>query len=416
MNPLGTRARVEELTRLLDGAVSGPATLTAGHAALATRLRAVAPALDAYATPRSDFRAALRTRLLAVATVQAATLANAPAPAAPSALASAVTWTQGRKAQRRIGITAGAMAGVVAFAGVSIASSRSLPGQPFYGLKRGAESVQLDLARGDTAKGTKHLDFAETRLREAGALADGKGELSLGGGSTRPLADGIGGSAQGRIVETLKDFDSETTSGRALLEQVFRSTGKPEPLRFLSTFSVAQQTRLTALIPRLPGVSQAQAKKSLALVTDLGDTANELLDLGTCGASCAPAKGGPTLPTEPQPVPGVTASPAAPDNNVPPCTCVTPSVAPTPQATAATEPTPVATTSPSPTSSPAPTPTSSPSPTPSPSSGVIPPVVLPSGLPTSLPTLPPILPGILPTAVPNSLSLIPTLPPLAPKS
>jgi hypothetical protein len=419
VNPLGTRARVEELARLLDGALSGPTTLTAGHAALATRLRTVSPALDTRAVPRAEFRAALRSRLVAVATVQAASLADAPAAATSGALASAVTWTQGRTAQRRLGITAGAMAGVIAFAGVSLASSRSLPGQPFYGLKRGAESLQLDLAHGDTAKGTKHLDFAATRLREARALADHQGELSLGGGSKGPLADGLGRSARDHVTQALRDFDAEATSGRTLLEKVFRSTGKPEPLRILSSFSVAQQTRLTSLIPRLPVASQAQAKQSLALVTDLGNTANELLDLGSCAASCAPGGGGPTLPTEPQPVPGVTASPVAPDNNVPPCTCVAPSSGqpePTPEATTATPsegPTNPATGN-EPTPSPSPTraPTSAPSPTPSPGGGIVPPIVLPTGVPTSLPTLPPLLPGIVPTALPNPLSLIPSLPPL----
>jgi hypothetical protein len=424
MNPLGTRAKIEELARLLDGAVCGPTTLMAGPAALATRMRAVAPSLDARSVPRPEFRLALRTRLVAVATVQAATLADAPtALAAPSALASAVTWTQGRTAQRRIGITAGAMASVVAFAGVSIASSRSLPGQPFYGLKRGVESVQLDLTHGDTAKGTKHLELATTRLREAGALAEGKGELSLGGGTTRPLAGGLGSSARDHIAQALTDFDHEATSGRTLLEKVFRSTGKPEPLRILSTFSVTEQTRLTALIPRLPVASQSRAVESLALVTDLGNTANGLLDLGTCGASCAPTGAGPTLPAEPQPVPGVTASPLAPDNNVPPCTCVTPSTtptAPTPEPATEPEPTdspsPASRTEPEPTDSPSPTRSPSPTPSPSPSGGILPPVVLPSDLPTPLPTLPPLLPGLLPTALPNPLSLIPTLPPLLPTS
>jgi hypothetical protein len=423
MNPLGTRAKVEELARLLDGALSGPASLTTGHAALATRLRTVAPSLDARAIPRAEFRAALRTRLVAVATVQAASAAEAPA-AAPSALAAAVTWTQGRKAQRRIGITAGAMAGVVAFAGVSIASSRSLPGQPFYGLKRGAESVQLDLTHGDTAKGSKHLDFAATRLREVAALAKGKGELALDlGTSARPVAGGSSSAKAGRITQALKDFDAEATSGQSLLEKAFRASRKAEPLRILSSFSVAQRGTLSALIPALPRASQIQAARSLILVTELGSTADELLSTGLCGSSCDPAAAGPTLPVEPQPAPGATASPA-PDNQVPPCVCLAPTTTPEPVGPAqepTTAPTSDPTTEPSASPSVTPTPSSSatPTPSPSPSGGILPPLVLPTNLPTpipTLPTLPPLLPGVLPTALPDVTALLPTLPPLLPHS
>lgn len=408
MNPLGTRARIEELARLLDGAVSGPATLTGGHASLATRLRAVAPSFDAPSIPRPEFRTALRARLVAVATVQAATLPPlaAPAPAGSKALEAAVSWTQSNKAQRRIGVTAGAMAGVIAFTGVGVAASRSLPGQPFYGLKRGAEDVQLTMAQGDISKGSKHLEFAATRLREVRALAHGERELSLGGGSTGPLAAGatLGSSVQARINTTLSDFDAETSSGRSLLEKAYRTSGKPAPLRILTTFSSQQQVRLTSIIPDLPAGSQRIAQQSLQLVTEVGSTAGQLLSIGTCTSSCFPQGGGPTLPSEPVPMPGATASPSN-DNNVPPCTCVqpassdpTPSVDPSPSQPPAPDATP--TDSPTETPSPTPSPTSTPSPSPFP-------FPLPS-LPPIIPSLPPILPSGIP--LPPLASLLPLLP------
>lgn len=417
MNPLGTRARVEELARLLDGAVSGPASVMAGHAALATRLRAVAPMLEAGSAPRPEFRAALRTRLVAVASVQAATVAEntVSLPSPSKALEAAVSWTQTRKAQRRIGVTAGAMAGVIAFTGVGIAASRSLPGAPFYGLKRGAESVQLKFAQGDTAKGSKHLEFAATRLREVRALAVGDSALSLGAGRTDvPLASGaaLGGSLQSRINNTLADFDDETSSGRVLLERVYRTTGKSEPLRILKSFSAEQQSRLVSLLPELPAASKRNAEQSLQLVTEVGSTVNQLLSLGTCGGSCSPQAGGPTLPTEPAPVPGATASPTGSqsdtttDNNVPDCNCAEPSASPEP--TPSTTPSPDDTSGPSePTASPTPSPTSSPSPSP-----LI--TILPSLLPTPLPTVLPTLPPILPTSLPLPDAVVNVLPaPLA---
>ena len=249
MNPLGNRTRAEELARLLEGAVAGPGSATAGQAALATRLRALAPSLEGRATPRPEFRTALRQRLIAVATVQA-TGAYAEPAVRPQALNAAVSWTQSRKAQRRIGVTAGAMAGVVAFAGVSIASSRSLPGQPFYGLKRATEGLQLDFASGDTAKGAKHLEFAKTRLLEVQALSDGSGMLSLGPAQVGGVV--AGGTQGGHIIDTLQDFDSETRDGQTLLEKAYRASGKTEPLTILKSFAATQQVRLTALLPTLP--------------------------------------------------------------------------------------------------------------------------------------------------------------------
>ncbi|MDX6268071.1 MAG: hypothetical protein QOD70_2811, partial [Frankiales bacterium] len=240
MNPLGTRARAEELAALLDGAVmmgtgmgTGMGTVSP-YAALATRLRGLAPAFDAGAVPGAEFRVALRQRLVAVASVQGAAQGVAVPSAVPSALPSAapyadpvahpralggaVSWAQSRPAQRRIGVTAGAMASVIALTGVGVAASRSLPGQPFYAVKRVGEGLQLDLASGDTAKGTKHLEFAATRLREVKALAHHDGSLSLGTAGT-PTAAGLafGGSTDKRIADTLHDFDSETKAGTDLL-------------------------------------------------------------------------------------------------------------------------------------------------------------------------------------------------------
>lgn len=399
MNPLGSRAQIEELARLLEGGVSFTGGASAPHVTLAMRLRAVGASFetpDSRFVPRADFRDRLRTRLVAVAQVQAAAAAELPFAeplARPKPLEAVAAWTQTRKAQRRIGVTAGAMAGVIAFTGVGMATTHSLPGQPFYGLKRGVESVQLELASGDQAKGTKHLEFATTRLREVKALADGDDQLALS--APAPTVAGglaLGGSLEHRINQTLADFNAETSSGRILLERVYRKTGKQEPLRLLKSFSVQQQSALTALLPQLPLESQAVAQESLALVKAVQTSTTEQLALGTCGGECFPGNAGPALPIEPSPTPGVTASPTPADNNgVAPCTCgPTPEPTETSTATESPSPDPSPTTSPTPTSSPTPKPT----PTKSPS---ILPEPLPSILPTILPSLLPLLPSLLPT-------------------
>jgi hypothetical protein len=364
MNPLGTRTRVQELARLLDGAVAGPAVLTAGHAALATRLRAVTPALAPGSTPRPEFRAQLRQRLVAVATVQAAAAADAPYAAPlprPRAFDAALAWTHSQKAQRRLGVTAGAMAGVVAFTGVGVAASRSLPGQPFYGLKRTAEDVQLQFASGDTDRGVKHLEFAATRLREVRALAGGDSELALAASGGLPTASG---SRSDRMADTLAAFDHETKAGSHLLVAVFRATGKPEPLRILQTFSTEQRSRLTALLPTLPAAVQDDAQHSLALISSVGKDANQLLALGTCSGECYP-----------QPVPSISSGPVPAPG------------APDPATTSSTTTSGEPTGKPSAGSTPTPAPTGTASPATSPAPGPLP-TALTTLLPTPIPTLP----------------------------
>jgi hypothetical protein len=405
MNPLGNRARAEELARLLEGAVASSSASTAGLAALAARMRSLTPVLDGTVALQPDFRAALRQRLVAVATVQGA-VADVPGAdehAGASAFERALSWSRSWTAQKRLAAVSGAMAAVVALTGVGVASSRSLPGQPFYGIKRASEALQLELAGSDTAKGTKHLEFAATRLREVQALVRGDHELAAGTPGT-PLSAGLAASLQERVNDTLKDFNSETSEGRTLLEGVYRRTGKTAPLRVLATFATQQKHKLTGLLPDLPDGSAVAAQQSLQLVEGLGKTATDLLAVGTCQASCNPDASGPTLPVEPAPKPGTSATPGADDNNgVPPCACGQPTTAPEPSAEPSDSPTP------EPTESATATPSPSPSPTKSPDGGILPPlpIPLPTILPTSLPTLIPLpipplpLPTDLPTILPT---------------
>lgn len=411
MNPLGNRARAEDLARLLEGAVSSSAGPNAGLVALASRLRAVAPALDGAVAIRPDFRAALRQRVVAVATVQGA-VADVPRDAddreGSPAVERVLAWSRTWRAQKRLAAVSGAMAAVVALTGVGVASSRSLPGQPFYSVKRASESLQLKMANGDTAKGTKHLEFAATRLREVRALALGDHELALAPSGGGPVAGGIASSLQDRINDTLEDFNSETAEGRTLLEGVYRRTGKTAPLKVLTTFATQQQRRLATIIPELPTGSARTAQRSFELVVTVGNTATQLLIIGTCNASCDPEAAGPELPVEPGPTPGTSASPGADaDNGVPDCQCGEPTTAPEPTGDPSETPDPEPTDSESPEPSPTPTPTSSPSP----SGGTFPPlpVPLPTDLPTDLPSLPP-LPIPLPLPLPTDLpSILPTL-------
>lgn len=393
MNPLGTRAPAEELAGLLDGRLT--LALAAGqgrHAALAGRLRAVGVDLAPAAAPRPEFRAALRTRLVAVAAVQAAQ----PMPARPRSrtLESAVSWSQTRRAQRGLGLAAGAMASVVAVTGVAVAGSRSLPGDPFYAVKRGVEAVELRTADGAVAKGSKHLEFAAERLKEVRALTLGR-DAAFAGSAGRPVAAAaLGGSAAERVRSTLADMDRETRSGSELLTAAYRESNSDAPLEILSRFAGRQTRELQALLPQLPTQARSRAETSLALVSGVGLEASRLLALGVCTGQCAPEQAAPSLPPaaggpDPQPAPTAAA----------PCGC---EPAATPTRTSDPQPS----TTPTPEPSPAPQPTTTPAPSPSPSPTASPlPVPVPTIVPTTVPTAVPTLPVPLPTGTPSPLPL-----------
>ncbi|MDT7570996.1 MAG: hypothetical protein QOE05_1170 [Actinomycetota bacterium] len=402
MNPLTSRARSDELARLLDGAA--PADPAAAHlVGVAERVRALGSDLDPLVVPRAEFRAALRTRLVAVASVQAVNAETAaPVTTSNRALESAVSWAQSRRAQRRLSFAAGSMASVVALTGVAVAGSKSLPGDPFYGVKRGGEALELRTTHGDVAKGSKHLEFAAERLKEVRALSLGRDAAFVGPVDHPLAADAFGGSASSRVRRALADMDRETKTGSELLTSAYRSSNSDAPLQILSRFAGRQTRELKTLLPALPSAARDRAQVSLALVSGVAAETSQLLAVGVCTGQCAPTQVAPTLPpvTGPMPQPAPTATGEAP------CGCPQPQPSRTPDPQPQPSPTPT----PQPTTSPSPSPSASPTGSPGP---------VPTGLPTPLPSdLPTPLPTILPTGLPTPLPLptgslpLPSLPAL----
>ncbi|GAC1443167.1 MAG: hypothetical protein NVSMB55_16040 [Mycobacteriales bacterium] len=416
MNPLGTRARSEELAGLLDGGgYPGSAARGAGAApyvAVAGRLQVLGADLGATVTPRAEFRSALRTRLVAVAAVSAVNAQTAAPPSKGRALESAVSWSQTRRAQRGIGLAAGAMASVVAVAGVAVAGSQSLPGDPFYSVKRGAEALQLRTTDGAVGKGSKQLAFAAERLKEVRELSLGR-DAAFGGSSAHPLAgSALGGSASSRIRDALADMDNETRIGSNLLTAAYRSTNSDAPLQILSGFAGRQSSELTGLLPSLPSAARLRAEDSLALVSYVAVQASQLLAVGVCTGQCAPSQAAPSLPPAtggPRPAPAPRATTDAP------CGCQSASqptrtAAPAP-ATSNPGASPQSTaTAPTPAPSPA---SASASPKPHSSSPAPLPVPVPA-TPTPLPSLPVPLPSIAPSPLSTLTGAVqpavPTLP------
>lgn len=155
---LGSAAAAERFAAVLDGTAER-ADLPASVAELVTLTERLGtlprPTMDPAASAR------IRQRLVAVAAVQPAGAEVEPEPAS-----RAVSW----RTRRLLSVAVGTLTGVTAVAGVAVGAANSLPGDPFYGLKRAAERIQLDLAGSPAAKGKRELEFAATRLSELRAI------------------------------------------------------------------------------------------------------------------------------------------------------------------------------------------------------------------------------------------------------
>jgi hypothetical protein len=321
LSPFRGRRRAEQFAQLLEGQVSDSALRTDPQLAplvdLAQALRAMPLG------PAPDFRANLRQRLVAVGTVQGVGEVSLPAavrnPARSPGLATLPSrvneWAEGWRVRRRFITVTAAASAVVVVGGIGLAGSRSLPGEPFYGVKRGVERAQLAMAGSTEAKGERHLQFARTRLHEVAALVKSPEAIGLrltGGSSSEAGGSALGGSLSSRVISTLHNMDDETTAGTKDLTTAFARTHDSHSMNVLAGFATAQRTKLVAVIPQLPAAATPRAEQSLALIERVDARAHSLLTAPTCSAACQPQT----------PTPGATMTPAPGDDlGTTPCSC-----------------------------------------------------------------------------------------------
>ena len=174
-------------------------------------------------TPSADFRTALRERLVAEAA------ARVPAPVVPAQRARPSAPSRLKQA-----VAAVAVASVVSAVGAAMASTRALPGDSLYGLKRQIENVQLDLARGDLSNGRELLQQADARLSEAEALTAGE--------------NGSDPESVARVSRALTEMDAAVTLAAEHLQRAYSETGDEEALLLLDRFVTEQRERLDDLM------------------------------------------------------------------------------------------------------------------------------------------------------------------------
>ena len=202
--------------------------------------------------PAADFRQLLRAELVAAAAPhRVAAAARAAAPVArPTPL-----HTRARQPRRLVlaaKVTASLSAAAVVVGGVGVASASALPGDALYGVKRGTESLQLDLTHGDTSVGLLKLQFATTRLTEVRGLI-----RRAGGVSASPGRHPLPASVQSAIASTLASMDSDTDSGAQLLRTAYLAAPQTTVLTKLADFTSTQVQSLTAVLPALPAPAAA---------------------------------------------------------------------------------------------------------------------------------------------------------------
>ena len=249
---LFSRRRAARFAQLLDEANGGRRhhvrsrtddRLTA-LVAVGQRLVAERPDVEVDA----EFRTGIRAMLVATAEREASR----------GSLLGAVT---ARQIRARGAILVGIAAGAVAVSGISAASEDAVPGDALYGMKRSTERAQLALTSSDLSRGQLFLDFARTRLDEAGTL---RGDLA-------------GFSA------VLDDMDGDTRQGVRLLTTTAAQRSDPAGLDAVNTFVTGQRKAVGGLLDGASRAERDRTRRSLALLDAIRKRSDALRAAISCG-------------------------------------------------------------------------------------------------------------------------------------
>lgn len=256
---MGRASDIEAFARLLDGAPASevPSSVAAlGHTVSAlqgipapvlpaSQSHAGGVALLARATtngPKIAGTGRVAPHGTQLASPQNATGAKAAAGA--SKLAAAKASLFGVLTAHLAPVVAGTAALAVGVTGVAVGASRSLPGDPLYGLKRATESVRSATTTTKVSAAERQLTLATTRLHEALALQS------------------RGGSAK-HLAAELQDWMTDETSALAVLGPL---AGTPAIKAKLTAFAAENGAGLTAFPAATVASMSAAVQRINALV------------------------------------------------------------------------------------------------------------------------------------------------------
>lgn len=304
--PMESR-RAEKFAHALE---SGGSTSDPALSPMMRVVETLRPVSEDGLQPSTEFRDALRQRLLAVAAVQS-TSAAAPSGARHAAVPVA---TGNRWRRRLVAVGAGLAIATGSVGGIAVAAQEALPGDLLYPVKRGIEDAQLSMAGSDRTRGSEYLQHAANRLDEAEAMVGKSGQLS---------PDSVNS-----LVRTLQDLQMSAQQGTSNLESAYVQSGSPDDLRPLVDFS-QQSGRVRSLSGALPDqlteqssgldrmlvdidnkfralASPVNGKPALGVGADTGDRRAQKPGTANNPKGTAPSNGPSTLP-----LPGTVGKPGA---------------------------------------------------------------------------------------------------------
>ena len=257
------RRRAERFAQLLDEAGGGRRHHVRDRAdeglaeliAVSDHLIAVKPQVEID----PDFRTGLRAMLVAKAERDGIGDTAVAAPE-PDFTSEARPRFAGRRIRARGAVIVGVAVGAIAVSGMSAASENAMPGDALYGVKRSTERAQLALASSDVTRGQLFLDFARTRVAEAGAVRDTTG-----------------------FAGVLDDMDGDTREGAKLLHSAAVARRDATPLDAVDTFVSGQRQQITKMLDRLPTASRDRAVASLAVLDQVSQRSKGLRTTLDCG-------------------------------------------------------------------------------------------------------------------------------------
>ncbi|WP_460545198.1 DUF5667 domain-containing protein [Glycomyces halotolerans] len=229
--------------------------------------------------PSDRWRDATRRRLMAVAEAEGigATARHRASAAVPESDRPPVRedlFPRRPRGGRRLAIVAALLTGTVAVSGVSAASGDALPGETLYNVKRSTEQAQMALAGNDLGRAQLHLEFADTRMREARAVAGDDAAAAL----------------------ALEEAADDLRQGVEMLGTIAVESGDPAALDYVDMFANEQRWAMESMAGRFDGEARAAGEDLVALLEAAAIRSVELR-----GALDCTEPGGPVDPLGPVP-------------------------------------------------------------------------------------------------------------------
>ncbi len=202
-------------------------------------------------TPRADFVAELRSRLMLAAETD-----MVPAPPVVRRLP-----TRSRR-KRRLGTAAAALVIVGGTAGMAAAASGALPGESLYPIKRGVEQVTIAAHVGDASKGSALLGQANERLDEVKALVASDASPAL-------------------VDATVADFNESADAGSEKLFQAYQDDANTADITTVRDFTDSAMSELDSMAQTAGPANTASLRDAADTVADIDQQAAMLC--ASCG-------------------------------------------------------------------------------------------------------------------------------------